>query len=95
MTPAYNSAYYGVSFRGKEVVPHGYALKNLEEPFANKSQTNRKYLAFAERAERDSYRAAARMLQSCREAETIHAHSHLRAMQGVGSTEEDLREGGE
>lgn len=68
-------------------------LENLKEAFAGESQANRKYLAFAEKAEKEGYPNAARMFRAAAEAETIHAHSHLRAMDGVGSTAENLQEG--
>ncbi len=68
-------------------------LKNLKEAFAGESQANRKYLAFADKAEKEGYANAARMFRAAAEAETIHAHSHLRAMNGVGSTADNLQEG--
>lgn len=68
-------------------------LENLKEAFAGESQANRKYLAFSEKAEKEGYGTAAKMFRAAAEAETIHAHSHLRAMNGIGSTEENLREG--
>jgi len=64
----------------------------LREAFAGESQANRKYLAFAERAEKDGYRQIARLFRAAAEAETIHAHNHLRALKGVKSTRENLEE---
>ncbi|MFA6450023.1 MAG: rubrerythrin family protein [bacterium] len=64
--------------------------KNLEEAFAGESQANRKYLAFAAKAEREGYPQAARMFRAAAEAETVHAHAHLRALKAVGSTRENL-----
>ena len=68
-------------------------FENLKEAFAGESQANRKYLAFAKKAEREGYDNAAKMFRAAAEAETIHAHSHLRVMDGVGSTEDNLKEG--
>ncbi len=68
-------------------------VENLQEAFAGESQANRKYLAFARQADKEGYSAAAKMFRAAAEAETIHAHSHLQAMNGIGSTEENLREG--
>jgi len=68
-------------------------LENLKEAFAGESQANRKYLAFAKKAEEEGYDTVAKMFRAAAEAETIHAHSHLKAMDGVGSTEENLKEG--
>lgn len=63
----------------------------LKEAFAGESQANRKYLAFAEKADREGYPQVARMFRAAAAAETVHAHAHLRAMDGIGSTEENLR----
>jgi rubrerythrin len=64
----------------------------LKEAFAGESQANRKYLAFAERAKRDGYSQAARLFLAAAEAETVHAHSHLRVLRGVGDTAANLKE---
>ena len=66
--------------------------KNLLEAFAGESQANRKYLAFAKRAERDGYKQAAKLFRAAAEAETVHAHAHLRALGAVKSTAENLKE---
>ena len=68
-------------------------LKNLKEAFAGESQANRKYLAFAAKAEAEGYTSAAKMFRAAAEAETIHAHAHLKAMKGIRSTAENLQEG--
>jgi rubrerythrin len=72
-------------------------LKNLKDAFAGESQANRKYLAFAEKADKEGYKQAARIFRAAAAAETVHAHAHLRAMKGVGSTADNLKEaiGGE
>ena len=69
----------------------------LAEAFAGESQANRKYLAFAKKAEQEGLAQVAKLFRAVAEAETIHAHAHLRAMKGVGSTAENLKEalGGE
>jgi rubrerythrin len=64
--------------------------ENLENAFAGESQANRKYLAFAARAEKEGFVNIARLFRATAEAETIHAMNHLRAMKGVNSTEENL-----
>ncbi|MBS3873207.1 MAG: rubrerythrin family protein [Firmicutes bacterium] len=68
-------------------------LKHLKEAFAGESQANRKYLAFAAVAEAEGHSNAAKMFRAAAEAETIHALAHLKAMKGIGSTAENLREG--
>jgi len=66
-------------------------LENLQTAFAGESQANRKYLAFAQQAAREGFRNVARLFKTAAEAETVHAMGHLRAMQAVGSTAENLR----
>ncbi len=65
--------------------------RSLKEAFAGESQANRKYLAFAKKAEQEGFVNVARLFRTAAEAETIHAHGHLRAMGGVGSTADNLR----
>ncbi len=65
--------------------------ENLAAAFAGESQANRKYLAFAKKADEEGYPQVARMFRAAAAAETVHAHSHLRAMNGVASTEENLK----
>ncbi len=64
----------------------------LKEAFAGESQANRKYLAFAAKAEQEGHPQVARLFRAAGEAETIHAHNHLRALNGIHSTKENLQE---
>jgi len=64
----------------------------LKEAFAGESQANRKYLAFAAKADQEGYAQAARLFRAAAEAETVHAHNHLRTLNGVKSTQENLQE---
>lgn len=64
---------------------------NLKEAFAGESQANRKYLAFAQKAEQDGFKVVARLFRAAAEAETIHAMGHFQAMGGVGTTAENLK----
>ena len=66
--------------------------ENLAAAFAGESQANRKYLAFAEKADQDGLPHVARLFRATAAAETIHAHAHLRAMEGIGSTLDNLNE---
>lgn len=66
--------------------------KNLKDAFAGESQANRKYLAFASQAAKAGHPQVAKLFRAVAEAETIHAHSHLRILGGIGSTEENLKE---
>lgn len=72
-------------------------LDNLKDAFAGESQANRKYLAYAEKAEKDGQPGVAKLFRAAAAAETIHAHAHLRLMKGIGTTEENLKDaiGGE
>ena len=64
----------------------------LKEAFAGESQANRKYLAFAAKADQEGFPQIARLFRAAAEAETVHAHSHLRALNGIRSTKENLLE---
>jgi rubrerythrin len=70
---------------------------DLKEAFAGESQANRKYLAFAKKAEQEGYANVAKLFRTAAEAETIHAHGHLAALDAIRSTAENLAEavGGE
>ena len=66
-------------------------LDNLKDAFAGESQANRKYLAFAKKADTDGFPQVGRLFRAAAAAETVHAHAHLRAMDGVQGTEENLK----
>lgn len=66
-------------------------MENLKEAFAGESQANRKYLAFADKADQENMPYAARLFRAAAAAETLHAHAHLRAMKGIGTTAENLK----
>lgn len=63
---------------------------NLKEAFAGESQANRKYLAFAKKAEEDGYPQVAKLFRAAAEAETVHAHAHFRVLGGVKETTANL-----
>ncbi len=52
---------------------------------------NRKYLTFAKKAEEESFKNVARLFRTAAESETIHAMNHLKAMDGIKSTLENLK----
>jgi len=66
-------------------------MENLKDAFAGESQANRKYLAFAQKAKADGFPQVAKLFRAAAEAETIHAHAHLRAMGGIKDTVENLK----
>jgi rubrerythrin len=63
---------------------------NLREAFAGESQANRKYLAFAKKAETDGFPQVAKLFRAAAEAETVHAHAHFRVMGGIKATTDNL-----
>jgi rubrerythrin len=63
---------------------------NLKDAFAGESQANRKYLAYAKKAEQEGHKQAAKLFRAAAAAETIHAHNHLRALGVVKSTKDNL-----
>ena len=71
--------------------------ENLQTAFAGESQASRKYLYFAEKAEGEGYKQIARLFRAASDAETVHARNHLKVMQGIKATQDNLKEaiGGE
>ena len=66
--------------------------QHLRDAFAGESQANRKYLAFAAAADKEGYPQVAKLFRAAAEAETIHAHNHLKALKGIKSTKDNLLE---
>ena len=64
---------------------------NLQAAFAGESQANRKYLAFAAKAEAEGHPQIAKLFRAAAAAETVHAHAHLRVMGGVKDTKQNLQ----
>lgn len=67
-------------------------MENLKEAFAGESQANRKYLAYAKKADKEGLPQVARLFRAAAEAETIHALAHLAAMEKVGTTAQNLED---
>ncbi len=67
--------------------------EHLQEAFAGESQANRRYLFFADKADQEGYPQIARLFRAAAEAETVHARNHFNAMDGVGSTRDNLNAG--
>ncbi len=65
--------------------------QNLQEAFAGESQANRKYLAFAKQAEKEGHKQVAKLFRAAAEAETVHAHAHLKTLDGINTTTENLK----
>ncbi len=66
--------------------------ENLQEAFAGESKANRMYTAFARKADKEGFPNVAKLFRTAAEAETIHALGHFDAMDGVGSTADNLQE---
>jgi rubrerythrin len=66
--------------------------QDLQDAFAGESQANRKYLAFAEQADKEGHPQVAKLFRAAAAAETVHAHAHLRTLGGVASTLDNLQE---
>ncbi len=67
-------------------------LDNLMEAFAGESQANRKYLAYAKKAEKDGKTNAAKLFRAASDAETLHALKHFDVAGKVGSTADNLKD---
>lgn len=65
-------------------------LENLKTAFAGESQANRKYLAFARKADKEGFPQIAKLFRAAAEAETTHALAHFANMDGVGTTKDNL-----
>jgi rubrerythrin len=65
-------------------------IDNLKEAFAGESQASQKYLAFARKAEKEGFKNVATLFRTAAQAERIHAEGHLGAMDGIGTTAENL-----
>jgi rubrerythrin len=63
---------------------------DLKAAFAGESQANRKYLAFAKKADEEGYPQVAKLFRAAAAAETVHAHNHFRALGEIKSTQENI-----
>ena len=64
--------------------------ENLDVAFSGESQAYQKYSAFAKKAEKDGLTNIAKLFRTTAQAERIHAEGHLKAMDKIGSTLENL-----
>lgn len=67
-------------------------LGNLMEAFAGESQANRKYLAYAKKAEADGKKNAAKLFKAASDAEALHAQKHFEVAGKIKSTAENLHD---
>ncbi|MEE8353830.1 MAG: rubrerythrin family protein [Dehalococcoidales bacterium] len=66
---------------------------NLQTAFGGESQANRRYLFFADKADKEGHPQIAKLFRAAAEAETVHARNHFNAMDGVGATRDNLNAG--
>jgi rubrerythrin len=64
---------------------------NLMAAFAGESQANRKYLAFAKKAESEGLKQIAKLFRAAAAAETVHALAHFRVAGHVKDTVSNLQ----
>ena len=65
---------------------------NLRNAFAGESQANRKYAAYARKADQEKLPGIAKLFRAASHAEMIHAMNHLRAMGGIADTVSNLKD---
>jgi rubrerythrin len=66
-------------------------MDDLAAAFAGESQARNKYLAFAEKADKEGYPQVARLFRAAAQAEFHHAQNHFKAMDGILGTSENLQ----
>ncbi len=65
--------------------------ENLQEAFAGESQAHQKYRVFAKKAAKEGFVNIAKLFRTTAEAERIHAQGHLKALDLIASTAENLQ----
>lgn len=68
-------------------------LANLMTAFTGEAEANRKYTAYAKKAEKDGKMNAAKLFRAASDAETIHALKHFEVAGKIGSTVDNLKDG--
>ncbi|MEE9322981.1 MAG: rubrerythrin family protein [Candidatus Aenigmarchaeota archaeon] len=63
---------------------------NLKKAFAGESQANRRYLAFAGKADEEGMKNVAKLFRAAAEAETVHALNHIKANSEVKATKDNI-----
>ena len=66
-------------------------LEGLKEAFSGESEANMRYLAYAKQADKENQPQIARLFRAVAYAELIHAHNHLRVMNGIEATDANLK----
>ena len=63
---------------------------NMQAAFAGESQAHLRYLVFADKAEQEGLPNVARLFRAASFSEQIHATNHLRALDGIGGSVQNL-----
>jgi len=63
---------------------------NLKSAFAGESQAHIRYLAFADKAQQDNLPNVARLFRASSYSEQVHATNHLRTLDGIAKTVDNL-----
>lgn len=69
---------------------HQITQENVKAAFAGESQAHMKYLNFAEKAAQEGKENVARLFRAASFAEQVHATAHLKVLEGIGNTSENL-----
>jgi len=69
----------------------GTTMDNLQAALSGESQANRRYLFFAEKAEKEGHPQVAKLFRAVADAETVHARNHFDTLGGIGATADNLR----
>jgi len=75
-----------------EKMSENKTIDNLMDAFAGESQANRKYTAYARKAEKDGKLNAAKLFRAASDAETLHALKHFEIAGKIGSTADNLKD---
>ncbi len=65
-------------------------IDNLKAAFAGESQANRRYLAYAKKADQEGYPQVAKLFRAVAAAETVHALNHFRTLGEIKGSAENL-----
>jgi rubrerythrin len=65
--------------------------ENVERAYTDECETYMRYLAFARQAEDEGFPHIAHLFRATAEGETVHALNQIEALDGVQSTEENLK----
>ncbi len=76
-----------------EKMSENKTLKNLMAAFAGEAEANRKYTAYARKAEKEGKLNAAKLFRAAADAETLHALKHFEVAGKIGSTTDNLKDG--